>query len=197
MKTQISTAFALIATVLAVSACGDKSDQEQVSATYAQVTGALKKADGASFCAALAPDSAAAIADGGKKVTGVATCAEGVDRMLKAVKALQQSNWADFCDSVNPELAQVIATSGPPAQGRTPNCAKSAAVLSKSPRVASTFAAIGNQIGGLFSRISRGKLADIKVNGSTASATVQPAQPGQQRVKFVRTEDGWKLVSTG
>jgi hypothetical protein len=197
MQAQISTAFAILATLAAAAGCGEKSDQEQIKATYAQASSALSKADGASFCAALAPASAEAVASGGKNVTGVASCGPGVDRMLKAIKALQQSNWVDFCAAISPQLAQGIASSGKQAAGQTPSCSDNAAVLSKSPRAAKAFATIGNQLQGLLSRIASGKLTDIKVSGESASATVVPAQPGQQPVKFVRTEDGWKLVSTG
>jgi hypothetical protein len=197
MKAQISTAFAVLAILAAASGCGEKSDQEQIQAIYAQATGGLNKADGTAFCAALAPASAEAVASGGKNVTGVASCGPGVNRMLKAIKALQQSNWADFCSAISPQLAQSIAASGKQAAGQAPSCANSAAVLSKSPRAAKAFAGIGNLLQRMFARIANGKLADIKVSGDSASATVVPAQPGQQPITFLHTPDGWKLVSTG
>ena len=197
MKTQISTALAFLAILAAAAGCGEKSDQEQIQATYAQATGALSKADGASFCAALAPASAEAVASGGKNVTGVAECGPGVDRMLKAIKALQQSNWVDFCAAISPQLAQSIAANDKQAAGQAPSCANAASALSKSPRAAKAFAGIGNLLERMFARIASGKLTDIKVSGDSASATVQPAQPGQQPVTFLHTPSGWKLVSTG
>lgn len=197
MKFRVSAAIALLAVVAAAVGCGERSDSEQIRAVYAQAAGALSKGDGSSFCAALTPQSAASVAQGGRAVTGVATCGPGVDRMLKAIKALQKSDWVAFCAAISPELARGIATSGKQTAGLAPSCAGSAAVLASSPRAAKAFETIGNQLQGVFSRIASGTLSDIRISGDSATATVQPAQPGQQAVEFTRTPDGWKVVSAG
>ena len=184
-----------IGLVLAASACGSSSAEDQIKSSFSNATSGLAAGDGSKFCSALTPAAQKAFsaqtvdASGG----GAGNCAQTVSNLLKATKALAAGDWAAFCTAIGPRAAASIAASGPGLKVAK-DCTAAATAVSKTPQGKAAFAALGAQLGKSLDRLKKGTLDKITVSGDKAVATITPSQAGDKPVKFEKVNGTW-LVS--
>ena len=190
-------AIAAIATAaLAAAGCGsDASPEDQIRSNFSQATSALKDGNGAEFCAALSPTTAKTIADSGKQTTGASDCPKVVGNLLSAAQALRTQDWKKFCDSIGKQSADQIAASGKALKAKGNTCADAAEAIGATAQGKQVFKATADQLDSALSRLVKGKLDKITINGNKATATVKPSQPGDKPVTFEKVDGSWKIAT--
>ena len=191
-----ATLAVIAATAVASAGCGsDNSPEGQIKSTFSQATSALQSGNGKGFCDALSPATAKQIASSGAATTGSSDCPSVVTNLLSAAKALRTQDWEKFCNSIGKQSAAQIAASAKAVKAQGNTCADAARAIGSTAQGKQVFKATADQLDSALSRIAKGKLAKITINGDKATATVTPAQAGDKPVEFQKVDGKWRIAT--
>jgi hypothetical protein len=190
----VIAAAAIAATaVIALSGSSKGSDQDQIRSTFEKAATSLADGNGKEFCSTLTSEAEGSFTSQISTTTGAPDCAEGVTNLLKSTKALAAGDWKVFCATIGQRAASSIANAGPSLRVAK-TCEAAAAAVSETATGKKAFESLGQQLNASLDRLKSGKLATVKISGTTATAALANATATDRPIKFEKVNGEWKIA---
>ena len=189
----IAAAAIAAAAVVALSGSSKGSDQDQIRSTFETAAHSLADGNGKEFCSTLTSETQGAFTSQISTTTGAADCAEGVTNLLKSTKALAAGDWKTFCATIGERASSSIANAGPSLRVAK-TCEAAAAAVSETSVGKKAFESLGSQLNTSLDRLKTGKLATVKITGTTATGALANATATDRPIKFEKVNGEWKIA---